>query len=300
MAEPVMCTLTRVWTANNGGVGFNIGTSGAGTSTTFDSCWARNNTGNGWQVTGNYYSFNGCGADINGGEGWNLNNCQSCSISGCGSEANAGNAIHLTNSCFAVAIDGMWVSNHAIGLLIDASCFRINVAGFLETALSGATHGIQVGAGGIANLIQPQLASGVNIVSGGAFVTQIQDNGIALQGVPILLQQANTGAGFALVNATPNIMTWTSPNDSKIHRFAVFGNLEVAVAGVGGQVNVAFTDPGGNLQNRDLQDTYSTPGFVDFYVHGFWTCAPNTTVTVKQQTALTSGTVTLYAELWAS
>jgi hypothetical protein len=121
-------------------------------------------------------------------------------------------------------------------------------------------------------------------------------------GVSPVQLQATTGlGGVALINGAQNILTWTAPNDGLMHRFAVYGNFTVTVNGVGGQVNASFTDPAGNAQSRDLQDTYTgAPAFVDFYVHGFWTCAPNTTVTVRQINALTSGAVTLYAEIWAS
>lgn len=116
-----------------------------------------------------------------------------------------------------------------------------------------------------------------------------------------LQQVASTGAsGFALQNATPNIISWTAPNDGQEHRFLLLGNENVTVAETGGQVNVTFTRADGSGQN-------SAPifgGTAGLGYHGIGNnsgiVAPGTTVMVNQNTALTVGAATVWVEIWAS
>ena len=51
---------------------------------------------------------------------------------------------------------------------------------------------------------------------------------------------ATTGVnGFMLQNATPNILSWTAPNDGNMHRLIVFATLHVTSSETGGKVLVA-------------------------------------------------------------
>jgi hypothetical protein len=177
---PIMSTMTRVWCTGNGGYGTHF--TGGGTSCTFRSCWMPGNTLGGWWVNGNYCQWSGCGADGNSGPGWTLSGCQGCDISGSGAEDNDTYSLYFTASSYACTVNGFWCSNKATGLRIDASCYRINVSGFLETPLSGAVYSIDIAAGAIVTLIDPQTTSPVNIESGGSFVKQITDNGMTTGG----------------------------------------------------------------------------------------------------------------------
>jgi hypothetical protein len=116
------------------------------------------------------------------------------------------------------------------------------------------------------------------------------------------LQSSTGGAGFALVNATPNILTWTPPNDGALHRFLILAQLRVGgTAETGGEIALSYTDPGGTA-NIDAQvfaaslgassnNRVSFPGLV----------SGGTSLTVFQFTALTAGGPSqLWAEIWGS
>ena len=118
-----------------------------------------------------------------------------------------------------------------------------------------------------------------------------------------LVRVASTGpAGFALQNATPNILTWTAPNDGLLHWVVVMTYLRVTSAETGGQVNLSWTDPGGNGTATGLVNGGKGTGATG-------TDSPNwsvnaavqagTTITLLQATALTAGAATIWAELWA-
>jgi hypothetical protein len=110
---------------------------------------------------------------------------------------------------------------------------------------------------------------------------------------------ASTGlSGVALVNGTPTILTWTTPNDGAMHRVVGIGEVVVSSTETGGQINIAFTDPGSNARSRTLASGGQAAGIVPVSFAGF-TLAPNTTVNVIQ-VALTGGAAVLYVDLWGS
>lgn len=117
---------------------------------------------------------------------------------------------------------------------------------------------------------------------------------------PMVLQATTGAAGFALQNATPNILTWTAPNDGQPHRFMIVGNENVSSAETGGQVNVTFT-------RADNSGSNSTPIFggsagAGYHAVGnnFGMVAPGSTVTIAQNTVLSAGAATIWAEIWGS
>lgn len=109
---------------------------------------------------------------------------------------------------------------------------------------------------------------------------------------------ASTGiAGFALQNATPNILSWTAPNDGLLHRVTCVEIKHCTVAETGGAVSMTFTGPDGS----------STSVAVDAGGRGIGLFASSTldrlvqagsTTTVAQSSALTAGTSLVWAELW--
>ena len=173
--EPVMSTFNRVWCEGNGGYGMYL--TGGGTTCSFNSCWMSANLTGGWWINGNYHAFNACGADGNTGHGWTLSGAQSCNISGSGSEDNTGYGIYFTSSCLACTVNGFWVWNRDIGLQIDASCYGITIAGFMETVPSGATptYSIACANGSITTLITPNVITATSLPT--SYCNQIQNNG---------------------------------------------------------------------------------------------------------------------------
>ena len=51
-------------------------------------------------------------------------------------------------------------------------------------------------------------------------------------------------AGFALQNATPNILTWTAPNDGNYHRVVVAASIGVTSS------RATSSAPAGRIGNR--------------------------------------------------
>lgn len=94
-------------------------------------------------------------------------------------------------------------------------------------------------------------------------------------------------AGFPLsAVATPTLLTYTTPNDGQVHQVNIALGLYVSVVEVGGGVSVNATILGQPYFNGLL------PGAEGVGVHDGTLsipCDPNTTVTVVQQAALTSG-----------
>jgi hypothetical protein len=113
---------------------------------------------------------------------------------------------------------------------------------------------------------------------------------------------ATTGiTGFALVNGTPTILSWTAPNDGNLHRIMFFASMDVSSNETGGAVDIVFTDPAGTivvwsffLANQNAGYNYGQATII------FPIVKPGTTVYITQGTALTAGAATLWAEIWAS
>jgi hypothetical protein len=117
-----------------------------------------------------------------------------------------------------------------------------------------------------------------------------------------LSQQASTGAsGYTLVNGTGNIITWTAPNDGALHRVLLMFTLHITSTETGGQVSVTLTTPDGGAATfaNAISAGGGTTGTFTPGTNGYFVQA-GTTLTVKQNTALTAGAAVLWAELWAS
>lgn len=111
----------------------------------------------------------------------------------------------------------------------------------------------------------------------------------------IKVQAQTPAAGFALQNATPTILSWTAPNDGKLHMFTVQAMLLVTVTEVGGACFLTWTS-GGQAFNSNLISGANTPSSTNITaVSG--QADPGTTVTLHQTGALTSGAAAVFASL---
>jgi hypothetical protein len=117
---------------------------------------------------------------------------------------------------------------------------------------------------------------------------------------PLTFQISTPMTGFPLVNGTPNIISWTAPNDGKMHRFLVWGGETVSSAQTGGEINVTFTAPDGSVQNITMLGPSLSTGFslIDAVYQMMSLILPGTTVSINQATAQTAGAAKLYAEIW--
>jgi hypothetical protein len=116
-----------------------------------------------------------------------------------------------------------------------------------------------------------------------------------------LSQVATTGpAGFALQDATPTIFSWIAPNDGNLHAVALYSEKYVASTETGGAIGLTFTiggqtgtvTPFGGGGAEGIRPN-GTAGALNIVVD------PGSTVTLAQASALTGGTSTLYALLFA-
>lgn len=117
-------------------------------------------------------------------------------------------------------------------------------------------------------------------------------------GSSLSIQAATPEAGFAFQNGTPTIISWTAPNDGQEHRALFICSDQVTSALTGGQVTVAFTNPGGGTQTITLLTANGAVGAHHTLDGGI--IGPGTTVTIQQATAVTLGAGTIWAEILGS
>lgn len=139
----------------------------------------------------------------------------------------------------------------------------------------------------------------VSVANGGTGQVTASAALAALGSLGLVATTGATGTPYTLVNGTGNIISWTAPNDGNMHRVHIFSVMHVSVVEVGGQIQVAFTWPDGSgsptatVYGSAQAVGYHGPSNNDFLVEA------NTTLTLQQSSALTSGTSVLWAELWA-
>lgn len=112
------------------------------------------------------------------------------------------------------------------------------------------------------------------------------------------LQLVGSVSAFALQNATPTILTYTTPNDGKVHPLLVAASLVVATLEVGGAVTLAIA--GGMsvviFGSAKAVGTYGLPDLLDSPL----LVPANTVVTISQTAALTSGAATVTAQIFGA
>jgi hypothetical protein len=116
---------------------------------------------------------------------------------------------------------------------------------------------------------------------------------------PLALLASTDIEGFPLQNATPNILTWTAPNDGQMHRVTVSGILGVSSATTGGAITLEGTSPAGAFASS-IQGGTQGAGVHALTSPGFLAVSSGTTVTLQQTSAVTAGAGVVYAELWGS
>lgn len=105
-------------------------------------------------------------------------------------------------------------------------------------------------------------------------------------------------AGYTLINGTGQIAQITTPNDGNVHTVQVSTNIIVSVAETGGLINTLFTAPDASGQTQ--QNHAAGLGLGLARVSMTLLCAPNTTVTIQQASALTAGAAKLWASIWVN
>lgn len=117
-----------------------------------------------------------------------------------------------------------------------------------------------------------------------------------------LTLKATTGAaGFALVNGTPDLVTWTAPDDGQLHRVTVYSSQLIGSSQTGGTVSVQATVPGAGSAHFSQVFPGGSGASAAGLIGTPYTAVvgPGSTVTVSQTSALTGGDGTVWAEIWA-
>lgn len=115
--------------------------------------------------------------------------------------------------------------------------------------------------------------------------------------VGLVLKAATPLTGFTLVNGTPNIITWTVPNDGKMHRAIIIMVKHITTLEVGGAIQVAYNIPDGSGNSHTPYAGGEATATLD-EEQEFILLQPGTTVIVQQSSALTSGASKIWAEIW--
>ena len=109
-------------------------------------------------------------------------------------------------------------------------------------------------------------------------------------------QAATAATGFALQNATPTILTFTTANDGALHAVTLYHNLVVTSNQTGGAIQITYT-LAGTLRTVTVSAGGLTTGITGNTSAFALVCDPNTAVTLSQSSAQTAGAATEYALL---
>jgi molybdopterin-binding protein len=255
--------------------------------------WAGSGTSCGFFADDNsqYISISGCWAQQNGLHGYAIGATSGSggyafmvSIMGGGAD---------TNSCYS--------ANTGHGIFISGG-FLCNVKGAEGANNSGLSPGEQLWGIYLDGACTNTDVSGNTIYgSAGSVVNYAAASGYASIGALGLVAATGT-AGYALVNGTGTILSWTAPNDGQPHRVQIFAN-KIITGGTesGGAIQVAFTDLSGTSRTETIFpggqtgfQVSSAPAALTLLVKA------NTAVSITQSSNLTgAATSTLYPEIWA-
>lgn len=182
ISNPIVSSFSRVNCENNGRYGwyfYGVVAGAAGTSVSFQSCYANTNTSTGFNLYNLVYTqLSGCASQ---GQPTNylLDTCQSVSLSGCGSESmtSGGTGFKITGG-FCNTLTSCWdYLNKGKSFWITGSSYANNLLGIVENSpQAGATASLQVDTGcaginlhTISNTTALSLATGTtNILNDGS------------------------------------------------------------------------------------------------------------------------------------
>ena len=116
-----------------------------------------------------------------------------------------------------------------------------------------------------------------------------------------LTLRAITGdGGFALQDGTPVILSWTAPDDGRLHSIMQVAYIHAASDMTGGNIGCSFTDPDGNSVTDPVFVTGALSADFSNWNSNVLLVQPGSVSTVDQATALAAGAATCWAEIWAT
>lgn len=130
--------------------------------------------------------------------------------------------------------------------------------------------------------------------------TSSASTGTAASGSGLPIVAATPAAGVALTNGTPTIISWTAPNDGKVHETIIFAELNVTSAETGGQVTASVATPSGNADAKQMFAAGQGVGVYTPFAASFpqiRMVAPGGTVSIFQNSPLTLGAAVIWAAI---
>lgn len=242
----IVTLLEKVYSAYNGGNGFF--SPEGGTSTTYVSCWARQNALAGYKWNQSVYqNLSGCAADNNGCN-YQVIDSQSILFAGCGSEGallntgiNNGFGWYIDNSS-VITLEGCWITdNRNIGVWVTngANAIKLNVADNSPNA--SAVNFIKSDAGTNLTIHDLHNSTANDLAEGTYMIVNDGTGGITIQKFTML---PNKGSGKVLTSDADGNGTWVSPSDPT--------NPNITVQGYRG-VNTAGLEFEGSFQANELE-----------------------------------------------
>lgn len=211
--QPIVSNLTRVTSFSNGGAGFyihgNVST-GAGTSVSFNSCWAHDNISNGFSFQNmTYCAMVACAADNQNQtakSGYLVDGCTGFTFTGCGSEGN-NFGWEFTGASTGMVITSPFIYNTpATGIGVWVTGGSTNVQIFAATEVSpqvGAAAFIKVDSGcsatiqGAVQTTANVLAANTTVIAANSSGTRSYPNGLSTTALNM-----NSGKITSLANGT--------------------------------------------------------------------------------------------------
>jgi len=108
-------------------------------------------------------------------------------------------------------------------------------------------------------------------------------------------------AGVALINGTQSILSWTAPDDGKMHHILLGFMEDVTSVLTGGTVRFAIVLPDGTVYNLNVGAANASAGpHANAVGQSAFLIQAGSTVLLSQVAAMTAGAALVWAEFYAS
>lgn len=263
----------------------------AGENTRFTDCKFENNKANGAHLTGI-----GSGSTVY--------------FNGCDTHENAYNGFLFDNTSGDGSAEGRYVLN---GCSINQDGQGSTTAGYAGIQVDGCASPVIVNGGNFGysgTTSEPQYAASQVSSSAGLTLNNVDFNGGLTYDDGSNTSPLNTGpmsrvattgpSGIALADSTSTLISWTAPDDGQMHRVQFYAIEVVSSVMTGGIVYINVTYPNGTAKGVEIFPAQTSAGQYLLGSDCNYLIEAGTTASVVQDTALTAGAATVYAEIWGS
>lgn len=283
--QPIVTNMTRVTSFSNGGAGFyihgNIST-GAGTSVSFNSCWAHDNLSNGFSFQNmTYCAMVACASDNQtdpAKSGYFIDGCTGFTFSGCGSEGN-NFGWEFTNSSTGMVLTSPFVyatPASGVGVWVTGASTNVQIFAATEVAPNVAAAAFIKVDSGCSATIQGAVQTTANVLAANTTVIASNASGVRSypNGLSTTALNMNTNKITALANGTASA---DAVNYSQLSSRSVSVTDFGATGGNSGDqaaaINSAITSLGGN-------------GGIVYFPPGLYRLGGSTVITLPANTVL--------------